>query len=286
MTLVLAKRITNGIRIFSDTKKTDLADVLKGTSRNVLKSIILNKELCICFAGLIGHAYSAIQELGRTHQQDIDNVKNALLKANQESNDGVDFIVASLAKEPSLIKISDGKLEEVNDQCWIGNGDAFNDYQKIFHTTPAIDREDISEEEASICNTIFRMNRAFKRLVESRIHEDVGEFMIVTASSPEGFYHEPTSLSFPGSKSIQPNISAASVEEYFASIGSFGYSILTPESPGIGVIGIHFYPGNSGALFSPLKKDQPIIYSSVSESEFIDKVHLEQEIKLKSIFYD
>ncbi|MBK7600298.1 MAG: hypothetical protein IPJ07_17980 [Acidobacteria bacterium] len=123
---------------------------------------------------------------------------------------------------------------------------------KIFSYNQGIDRDDLSVEDAIICNTIFRMNRAFKRLVESSIHKDVGEFMIETASSPEGFYHEP-SKSFFLVQNIQPVIPATCPEEVFSSIGSFTYSILTPKSAGIGAIGIHFYPGNSGRCFTHLR---------------------------------
>ena len=147
MTLVIAKKNSNSIRIFSDTKKTDLTDVLKGISRSVLKSVILNRNLCVCFAGRIGYAYSSIQKLSGIIKQgydDLDKAKDFLLKENQDSNNNVDFIIASLAPKFSLVKISDSKVEEVIDQCWIGNIDAFDDYQRRFHSTPGLDRGSLS----------------------------------------------------------------------------------------------------------------------------------------------
>ena len=288
MTLVIAKKNSNSIRIFSDTKKTDLTDVLKGISRSVLKSVILNRNLCVCFAGRIGYAYSSIQKLSGIIKQgydDLDKAKDFLLKENQDSNNNVDFIIASLAPKFSLVKISDSKVEEVIDQCWIGNIDAFDDYQRRFHSTPGLDRGSLSKEEEVNLNTIYRMNRAFKRLVESEKHGDVGEFMIEVASSPDGFYYEPTCLSFPGSKAISPNTSAG-LNEFFSSTGSYSYSILTPESTGVGAVGIQFYPGNVGALFYPVTLDTPLIYRNVSESELIDKIFTEYQIKLKSVLLE
>lgn len=282
MTLVVARKIKDNIRIFSDTKRSDVSDVLKGVKRNILKTIILNEEICVSFAGRIGWATNAICQLRKTSLS-VDEVQNYLLRQNIESVDEVDFIVASLSREPSITKISGGIVESGLDQCWIGNKDAFNTFQKHFHSIKNPNIDGISKDQVEISNTLYRMKVAFERLVEQGKHSDVGEIYIETASLPTGFCYIPRSISFSGSKEIFPNVSGGP-KEYFASLGSYTYSILTPESSGIGIIGVHYYPGEVGILLSCCNSDKsPIIYENVTEDQFIFIVSSKHSMTLRSV---
>ena len=182
-----------------------------------------------------------------------------------------DFIVASLTPNSNLYKISVGKVESNLQTCWIGDHDAFSTFQEFFHQTRGFERPELSPELAQTVNTIFRMQRAFIRLVESGLHESVGQFMIEAGTNPGvGFYYEARYIGTPGPPSLRRQIEPSEeISDWSAALGGFSTSILVPDKAGIGAIGIHFFQGKFGALFYPIKQEKPIVITNVNEQEFI-----------------
>src|ERR1044071_689492 len=273
MSLVVTRLFGAEIRIFSDTKLTSPEELLKGVNNSVLKAVTLRPDLCICFAGRIGPAQVALENLDRIIGKavfDLEEVLEYLRQVHLETEHVTDFIIATLSPKPALYRIRNGKVERDLDMCWIGDQDAFSTYQRFFSEMPILDRDDVSPQMAEILNIILRMHMAFIKLVESGKHASVGEFMIEIGTNPgEGFYHEGIHIGHPGALALlQPIDDPEKIREWAAASGSYSFSILAPDKAGIGAIGIHFYEGNFGALFYPVKSKTTILVRDVDVDEF------------------
>lgn len=270
MSLIAARRFEDQIRIFSDTKKTSPEELLKGVENSLLKTVILGSDLCVGFAGRIGPALIAIEKLDgiiRNRSFDLEQALQYMLSVHIDND--TDFIVATL-RPSRLSRIRDHIIESDLDLCWIGDQDAFSTYQEFFSQMPVLDRDDVPKQLAETLNTILRMHMAFIKLVESGKHNNVGEFMIEVGTKPgEGFYYEGAHIGHVGSQALFQLIEdPQKIREWAAAQGSYTYSILAPARSGIGAIGIHFYEGNFGALFYPVKSSTPFLFQNVNEDEF------------------
>lgn len=285
MSLIRAQRFGDEFRILSDTKIIDSEQILRGVETNILKVVILRPDLCIGFAGLIGPASLAIEKMHEfigAEEVNIDRVLDHLLQRHLGAAKQTDFVVASLTPNSNLYKISAGNVESNLQTCWIGDHDAFSTFQEFFHQTRGFERPDLSTELAQTVNTIFRMQRAFMRLVESGLHESVGQFMIEVATNPgAGFYYEARYIGTPGAPSLHRQIEPSEeISDWSAAVGGFSTRILVPNEAGVGAIGIHFFQGKFGALFYPIKQEKPIVIREVDEEEFITEIFEQFGIRL------
>jgi hypothetical protein len=82
---------------------------------DILKAVILQPKLCVCFAGNVGRAQKVIEYLPRATSADdgfdLEEILAYLLKENRDGIraakdgvDGTDFIVATLKPSPSFIR--------------------------------------------------------------------------------------------------------------------------------------------------------------------------------------
>jgi hypothetical protein len=65
-----------------------------------------------------------------------------------------------------------------------------------------------------------------------------------------------------------------------AARGGFTYSMMAPEEPGVGAIGIYFYERHLGVLYAPLLVEAPERYPGVSQAQFVKLVRLRHGITL------
>lgn len=284
MTLIVAKKIGVHIQINSDAKKTDLSNVLRGIECSILKTVIINKNLCVSFAGRIGQALSAIEQIYKNNLS-FDEVKALLLQENKNGNDETDFIIGNLDPISSLTKISGGYILENLDQCWIGNKQAYESYAHSFCKWLQSFVGTKDEAEADVAAIVCSMHFAFNDLVASQTHSDVGQFVIEVANSSNEFAYTPQSIAHPGSLDIDPS-AVADLQEYFRAKGSYGYSIIPPESPGIGAIGVYFSQASLGILLYPGKCEKPKIYRDVNNQKFMDSVLTDYGFRLKDLDQD
>jgi hypothetical protein len=273
MTFIVANSYKDNIRIISDSKKTSPEEILRGTENNVLKAVIVHSALCVCFAGSVGRAQVAIEklEVSRGNPFDLEKVLEYLLLEHRAGNNDPDFIVAALSPFTTLNKISGGELSRNLPSCWIGNHDAFSDYQKHFHSGSLPNQGGYSGTKEEFYTLVSKMEMAFRSVVQSNAHKDVGELTISVMTDTDGFKYAPAANTSFVTQSIPSNtwtpLRFGSTAE-----GGYSYSIMTPSEAGIGAVGIHFYQGNLGALFYPTKSANAITYKNVSAEQFKEKV--------------
>lgn len=253
MSLVVAKITPRGIRIVSDSKVTDPEAVKHGYLYGTIKAVIINQNLCICYAGKAGVGQVAIDSI-RSHAKKIEGVCQRLLDAHKEANEETDFIIAAL-KPTKLFKISNGDIQETDSSCWIGDSDGFNIFQKYLHQTNPSNIPD------SDYLTSIKMETAMREVISEPSIPRVGEFSISVASTKNGFNYMLGQYRAAGflPQSIPSGV-LTPIQFGNAASGGFSYHIMSPDNAGIGALGIYFPEGSFGAFFYPEKSWEPIIF--------------------------
>ena len=261
MTLVVAKVIENKIYIFSDSKITDPKNILRGMDNEVLKAIIINPNICICYAGAIAKAVKAIHELQNNNLIATDDILNYLLVSHSKEGNNPDFIVATFLPKPSIYEIKKGMIKRDLQVAWIGNQSAFSDFQRYRFEAPEIFKT----------NEFILSRFAFVKVIEDTKHEDVSDFLIGVTSSLNGFVYSDYASGL-ASITMHPNHTISGSISVNAAHGGYSYSVLRPQEAGIGAIGVYFLQGSFGALLYPLRQDRPFIFAQVELQGFIEKV--------------
>lgn len=261
MTLIVTRIIENQIKILSDTKITDSGGTSQGLNNHILKAVIVNSGLCICYAGKIGKAEVAIKNVLQA-QYELKPTLDYLLEKHKSWDYETDFIVAALTMaSPSLHRISGGQLTSTI-ATWLGNQDAFNYYQKKYDL--------FSNMVEFPGNMSLYMDLAFRNVTQAG-YDDVGEFVIEVKNDSDGFKYFQYAAGVNAIRMSAKGV-ASSIAYQTAQEGGYTYSVLTPRKAGIGAIGIHFYQGNLGVLIYPITEDKPVFFSNVSMDEFRDKI--------------
>ncbi|MCB0462924.1 MAG: hypothetical protein R2816_10520 [Flavobacteriaceae bacterium] len=167
MTLIICRQIKEKVYIVSDSKVTDKNAVRNNPLAGNLKSLILNPYLSLSFAGNVHYAEKILELFYSNRIGSLQQLVLSCLKANIESNDETDFIIASLQNGNAIIiKISNKTAQQNQQNAWIGNQLAFNKFQEYYHT-------DNSNKGES-----FKINKAFKSVIENEEIEDVADFCL------------------------------------------------------------------------------------------------------------
>lgn len=278
MTLVVGRIIQSGIRVDSDSKITDpnIVSNRNNIFSGILKTIILNPNISVSYAGGVETAQKAIEELYALNTFEINKVKSLLLKINMESEYDTDFLIASLENQPLLYKISNGKIEPSNTFHWIGDINGFNLFQKEF--LPKLNSFDPKH-----ITTIH--SNAFEKVIENGEIESVGGFHITVHRTKFGLEYlfkmkiitgQPTSVTLIGNDT-------KTIPFGNAQTGAFSFSYLKSDNPFLPAIGIHFPMGNFGTLYFPKISRKIIFFKKVDPFEFAEIVKTEYKINLTGV---
>jgi hypothetical protein len=279
VSLVTAEIATDFIEFNGDSRFTTEdkpSDVFSGG----LKIIILNKHLCIAYAGDVKTGEEAIRLAvkAKTLKEIISILLPSTIKPDSNSDSDCEFIIGW--SEPSsrqLVKIKEGKSESYEKGVtWIGNIDAYEVYQKAYHeyqmplATPGIPTH-LSE--------IGRLRNAMDTVLKDEEIINVGDSHITAQDDGRGFMYMPnfTSQTY-GAKLLSGTHPLA------ATLGPGGDSLLievkTPEERGVGAIGIYVHEAQRGALYAPLLQEKPFKFDAVDPEAFRLAVFKATTIKL------
>jgi len=310
MTLVVAHRISRGIRLIGDSKITDRNAILRSQLTGALKIIILEPRVCVAFAGGVSRGIDAIRQLHTRQRITVDqrlgssDIPNLLAKAAQHG--GVEFVVATVAPK-ALMRVSANGVTPAN-TVWIGDHDAFEAYQRHFHQPTGMaarvhaesdeqavffeqvarNRREmftghgLTEAEEEDFTLAARISQAMDDVIADPIVPTVDGFPIhVKGDDAHGFRYQSRATQFGGlPQTIPPGVETPLRFGKPASAGGYGYTYCIPAQPGIGAVGVCFPQGRIGALFHPLVRDEPIRYYDVDQAEFVSAVHTDYEIQL------
>lgn len=236
--------------------------------------------MVVAFAGAIPLALRAIMSVIKLGLlSDLDALLNVLLQQNRTTNNAVDFIVASLIPEPTLSRISNGVLERSLSAAWIGNKQAFEDYQRFANRD--IEPPVISALQVPTLwgETQLRMHVALREVIESQKYPDVSGFIIRVADSNGAFIY--CSSGEGNFISEASELTDLGWKRGSASAGTYSFQLLVPgDSHGL-IFGIHFYEGSLGLIFSALQEERPEIMRGVSFQQFIAAIVNRYRVVLK-----
>ena len=281
MTLVVARKTGNEIRMMSDARILYPDQLSNSPLKGALKLVATN-DVCIGYAGNYHAALDSIRNIRKRHLLDYGEVIEALFNTHLESNGDVDFIVATYTPTLKLIKISNGSVELDLEVAWVGDPDAFSEYQSLYHSATPPKSEFENKEKVERYEVASRMGDALGQLIKEKKHESVGDFTISVRSSSEGFKYLGNASVFPVSQEIPSGV-ATKIKFGTAAQGGYAYSVLCSQSSNTGAIGVHFYQGNVGALYHPLKCDEAIVYSDVTFDQFKESVLNDYGFKIDGI---
>lgn len=238
----------------------------------VLKSIVLNHSQCVCFAGDVAIAQATIERMvAERHHLLLDDeaVLDLLFAAHSESGGATDFILGSILDRPRLHEVKDGAIGRDVGATWLGSGDAFAEYQRLYFA-PRSDSEPAPTDIAR--DDLACMTDAMHRLIEGeQAFDDVGDFLICVASRPHGLVYLPFATTwFPPFSTSSPEWSK--VDMGSAASGAYSYAALCPTAAGVPLVAVYFAHGNFGAVFAPFHARDPILIGAESAESFVDQV--------------
>jgi hypothetical protein len=130
MTLVVAKKKGDVLSLVSDTG-ISLNGQQLGPDKQIPKICILNDNLAVGFAGSPELAKEAIEATPKDEGASYGTVTGHLLKAHQQLDQGVDFVLAFGPPLSKLVLISRGKIIQNRTNEWIGDQTAFEAFQNF-----------------------------------------------------------------------------------------------------------------------------------------------------------
>jgi hypothetical protein len=190
MSFIYAHKLKNTIRILSDTKPTitsnDIARLKKRFDDDeyknfikygFIKTIIYRPNITISSAGDVEHFNEFLRFL---YDNNIDDVKLIISKAfelNFKYNGDTDFIITT---EKDIYEVTEKGAKNVS-FSWIGDKDAFNEFNKlkdnnihneIYYT------EEVSENTRKLDMELCLIDDAFESLISNKKVNTVGGFVV------------------------------------------------------------------------------------------------------------
>lgn len=273
MSLVVAHRYPNGIRLVADTRVTYESRDLPGEERGprylegCLKLVIVNAAVCVGYVGTVNAATFALRRLSPANS--ADEVISGLREVSRTGD--ADFLVASLTPQPQLTTIRDGVVENNWTRAYIGSSDAWHRFQEIV--------EEIGGPGNSAAG-FGGISTAMDRVIDEQVDPTVGDLAVEVRTETSGFRYTGHGRLSTGPITVGPGGAAHASEPWESpASGSYGETYVYPDDP-IGAVGVYFYQGRLGVLFYPLKADFGLTYLGVTHEQFIDQVANEHGFRL------
>jgi hypothetical protein len=219
--------------------------------------VTLNRDVCVAYAGTADHSVDIIRGADPTFTAEA--AVEYFHAVHTKASGSVDFIVGC-ASTCSLFSIREGRVEAAQQECWIGDRDAFDEYQR---------RELVARVPQGIPSEMEHFSRAihaFMNVVQEREVPTVGGLAIRAGSTPEGWVYLDQALAYYPSQTIPSGVTTP-LSFGGRAEGGFAYSLLVPRVAGIPVVAVHVFQGSLGFIYAPLRADKPIQLANVSHDD-------------------
>jgi hypothetical protein len=284
MTLVVARAFGERVRVAADLRVTRRDDTARGYPIAVLKNVVLTPDVLVAFAGDVDVATAALRQ-AKAVASHVERILEVLVQTCEQA--AVEFIVAD--RPTALWRVSADGIEPTS-ATWVGDKRAYEVYQRGYHTMPAV-REAIRIEGISPAGpapfspdeleVLSRMLNGTIALENTGSIASVGEaFVWAHASATRGFQYEQQAMLQADHEQELPPDRWVTADWGTVANGGFGYSMLVPVEPGIGIVGLYFPHAHLGLLYHPLARDEPFVYPRVSHSELREAIRSEHDVEL------
>lgn len=239
----------------------------------VLKVIPISTSVAICYAGTVSIALEAIRT-AKDSDCRSSTVPSLLINKLMEGNNlnACDFLVVD-AEELTVRKVHEGTITLIDDGfAWVGDSSAYNSFQN------ELDELGISVNENPISKAA-KMMKALQAVIDNRSILNVGEFPL-TAHSFSGEIQ--LGIAFAAQGPRVPTIEGNTPVQFSndTNTDSLVINLTVPVERGIAAIGVYISQAHRGALYVPLKQDEPYLVDGFTVGEFRRKVQEEYCIEL------
>lgn len=279
MSLVVANSRGRCVSLVADTKLSNPQFRTNPFLNGCGKIIVVNSITAVGFAGNVDDAVSIMKTLSR--EMTSSEVVEILSKATSKLST-VDFLVADNVSSEPITKVSCGKAE-CGPFAWIGDGEAFNHFQKFFSRGDIESRSDLRAthifmtrmpdqcpEEGS--NLYAKMVDAMRAVCDLSGVDSVGGFVMSIYTNDQRFqygphfahYRAPLIIDQPHNGWMPVPLGDASIGTFITNVGGNNESVVTVHFPQ-GEMGVVMQSDGIGPLF-------PSVMTDVSEIEFADSI--------------
>jgi hypothetical protein len=272
MSLVVAKQIGNNILVVSDTKLSEKNldkkyFVQNENPRNgVLKAVIINEKVCICFAG--GNEYARDAFLKIHSGQTISQILDVLLNSHLSSKGGVDFILCANVESPCIYEVKDNSIKPTN-SSWIGDYDAYKKFTSGLYK----DQEKIISGDTLKGELFDRMIPAMDKVINDSSIHTVGGYRVSLSIKQNIFQYD-----FYMTTHFAPKTVVVKAGEFYplghdnADVGGYTLTFIG-ASIDHQHVAFHIRQGKIGVLYSRNNGlMEPRILSDMDEVDFHDHI--------------
>jgi hypothetical protein len=273
VTIVVARRSESGrVRVIADLRVTDCNEIRSGFPIGVLKNVICSRDVVVAFSGDVAAATYTLRQLPRPLVAAADLVPVlAESSAAHGGRLGVEYLVA--ATDEGIWRVRAGAVEEGLRAAWIGDKEAFTVYQRgylerpvppVLHA-PGVSPAGPLPVSAEELEESIRMANGVLELTEYPV-PSVGEAFVTASSTRDGLrYEQQAFLAADHEQVITPEQGWVNADWGTVANGGFGFSLLVPDEPGVG---LYFPHPALGLLYHPLAHGEPFVYRGVTDAEF------------------
>lgn len=250
MTLVIANPNESNFFIYADTRLTTVKR--KGLEREdnefnsipgILKLFIIDADFCLCYAGVYTNALKTLREINTSNTKSKANYCKIIEKNHKQSyaqtmNEGTDFMLCSRVDSSCTIWRNGSVGLVTSDNCYIGDGDAYN----------AIDVDSMNR-------------RSIHDLVANEDFPSVGGTILSA-------YND-------GSKFRYCSMIRVYFQNQLDADSSRNFQLTTvPSAHSEPRLGIFIADQQFGYLYDPIEVDMPMKIEACTLSEFQEQVNL------------
>lgn len=250
---------------------------IRHPSTGVIKTLVVNDNVAVSFAGGESYADDAFQLLNP--DESLDSIKSILLQAHLRSNQATDFIISIGSPIPQIFEIKDSKCIEV-DMAWIGSKRAFTAFQAFMQGTAKSDRRNYVRIERVVDETqtdLFAvMSGAMDYVIENNNIPEVDGFRVNTAFTENKFQYTGYTHSYMSDQPIVIELPESVDSVIFpmthGSAQNGAYQINFFRSPNPKCVGIHILQGNFGIIYKQKNGGlmRPEFIHDIDEVDFIE----------------
>lgn len=202
MSFVYARKYNNKISVYADNKITvspdDESILIKAIGKDdyrkiklfgIIKNVIINENLCICFAGILEDFNDLLKYVDTKSNYDFDLICKKALEINKSKNNRTDFIICSIKNNDSKIVEIKNNVKLDVESSWVGSKICFEKFQSL-RLNSKIDAKKINELESSNEISLLDSNndrRAFEEVLNLKLDDSVGDFSICCVTENQKF---------------------------------------------------------------------------------------------------
>lgn len=298
MTLVIAKKIEDEIIILSDTKFTyDNDKSYKLLYSNAdeyiggLKAVLIFPGVCVCFAGKVAFARDAFLEIIEKTVNVFDKniLINHFLAFHKKSGQSTDFLIMTNTGTLEIFKIQNGKVTWDEDSVWIGDHEAFSEFQKCFLGNSQNEGEVGKAEfeifsygndiNSSVSDSFSKNIKAFNSVLKSNILSVGGICTVIRFNLNKAYYLEYSKANG------TPRIALNGKNIYLGKEpeGAFAFHVAPRSSIGLGVFAVYYYTGKFGIIYAPVFNFSPQIIKDLEFEDFSKMLNEKLDTSFKAM---